>query len=36
MSWDGDALEGRVTDAPRADDMNLPVELQRVVEFYAR
>jgi small subunit ribosomal protein S4 len=36
LSFDVQALEGRVHHAPNADDMDIPVELQRVVEFYAR
>jgi small subunit ribosomal protein S4 len=36
LSRDAEAPEGRVADLPRAEDVDIPVELQRVVEFYAR
>lgn len=36
LSLDGDTLQGRVVDTPRAAELELPVDLQRVVEFYAR
>lgn len=36
LSLDNEALWGRVVDTPRAEDLQIPVELQRVVEFYAR
>ncbi len=36
LSLDGDTLQGRVVDAPREAELDLPVDLQRVVEFYAR
>jgi small subunit ribosomal protein S4 len=36
LSLDDEHLQATVTDAPTAQDIDIPVELQRVVEFYAR